>query len=58
LSGLSLDQLRWIKAVYRARGFTFVFQVLRGNWGTLVLRQTRGGRQSVHAVGSGYAENV
>ena len=36
LSGLTLDQMRWIEATYLARGLTFSRRITRGNWATLV----------------------
>jgi ribosomal protein L11 methyltransferase len=37
LSGLSLDQSRWIVAAYRNRGLVPLKRIARGNWATLVL---------------------
>jgi ribosomal protein L11 methyltransferase len=36
LSGLTLDQIRWIEATYRARGLVTAGRIRRGNWATLV----------------------
>jgi ribosomal protein L11 methyltransferase len=49
LSGLTLDQIRWIEATYVSRGLTLAVRIRRGNWATLVFtrRQTKkrpGGR--------------
>ena len=49
LSGLTLDQIRWIEATYVSRGLTLAGRIRRGNWATLVFtkRQTKkrpGGR--------------
>jgi ribosomal protein L11 methyltransferase len=49
LSGLTLDQMRWIEATYRSRGLVLSSRIRRGNWATLVftLAQTKkrpGGR--------------
>lgn len=37
LSGLTLDQCRWILATYRNRGLVPSAKIMRGNWATLVL---------------------
>ncbi len=37
LSGLTLDQCRWITAVYRNHGFVSSSKITRGIWATLVL---------------------
>lgn len=39
LSGLTRDQLRWIKACYVARGLVHVRTIVIGNWIALVLRK-------------------
>jgi ribosomal protein L11 methyltransferase len=49
LSGLTLDQMRWIEATYVSRGLLLAGRIRRGNWATLVFtkRQTKkrpGGR--------------
>ena len=36
LSGLTLDQLRWIEATYVSRGLALCRRIRRGNWATLV----------------------
>jgi ribosomal protein L11 methyltransferase len=36
LSGLTLDQMRWIEATYVSRGLTLAGRIRRGNWATLV----------------------
>ncbi len=36
LSGLTLDQRRWIEATYVNRGLTVSHRIARGNWATLV----------------------
>ena len=36
LSGLMLDQMRWIEATYRSRGLALSARIRRGNWATLV----------------------
>jgi ribosomal protein L11 methyltransferase len=36
LSGLTLEQMRWIEATYRARGLVLAHRVRRGNWASLV----------------------
>ncbi len=38
LSGITKDQVRWIKACYRNRGLVTVSTSLIGNWATLVMR--------------------
>ncbi|HLF21700.1 MAG TPA: 50S ribosomal protein L11 methyltransferase [Aestuariivirga sp.] len=43
LSGLTLDQCRWILAAYRNRGLVPLRRIARGNWAALVL--TRPGKQ-------------
>lgn len=49
LSGLTVDQVRWIEATYESRGMTLAARILRGNWATLVFttpqkRKRPGGR--------------
>ncbi len=41
LSGLTLDQCRWVYAAYRNRGLVLVRAIVRGNWATLVLTRPR-----------------
>jgi ribosomal protein L11 methyltransferase len=41
LSGLTLDQTRWIEATYRSRGLALSARIRRGNWATLVFTQPR-----------------
>ena len=36
LSGLTLDQVRWIEATYRNQGLVRKSRIFRGNWATLV----------------------
>ncbi len=36
LSGLTIDQIRWVSAAYRNRGLTTGQTILLGNWATLV----------------------
>ena len=49
LSGLTLEQMRWIEATYQSRGLSLAGRVTRGNWATLVFtkpqkRKRPGGR--------------
>ena len=49
LSGLTLDQLRWIEATYVSRGLALCRRIRRGNWATLVfvksqIKKRPGGR--------------
>jgi len=46
LSGLTLDQTRWIAATYRNRGLVPVSRITRGNWAALVLTRPRLGQKS------------
>lgn len=39
LSGITLDQIRWITATYRSRGLILDGQIRRGEWGTLIFRK-------------------
>ena len=39
LSGLTRDQLRWIKACYTARGLVHARTIVMGNWVALVMRR-------------------
>lgn len=65
LSGLTVDQMRWISACYRARGLIPVETLIKGNWATLVVSKPlhkkrpnpRGsGRQVTWAHGPGWEE--
>ena len=49
LSGLTLEQMRWIEATYESRGLALAGRITRGNWATLVFsrpkkRKRPGGR--------------
>ena len=49
LSGLTLEQMRWIEATYETRGLALAGRITRGNWATLVFsrpkkRKRPGGR--------------
>ncbi|MCX6848459.1 MAG: 50S ribosomal protein L11 methyltransferase, partial [Verrucomicrobia bacterium] len=49
LSGLTLEQMRWIEATYESRGLALEARICRGNWASLVLtrpkkRKRPGGR--------------
>lgn len=39
LSGITLDQIRWITATYRSRGLILDGEIRRGEWGTLIFRK-------------------
>jgi len=41
LSGLTLDQMRWIEATYRSRGLVLQARVTRGNWASLVFTKVQ-----------------
>ena len=65
LSGLTLDQCRWILAAYRNRGLVPVMKIIRGNWAALMLTRPqrkkrperfRAGRLSTRATGPGWEE--
>ena len=65
LSGLTLDQCRWILAVYRNRGLVPVMKIIRGNWVALMLtrpqrkrrpKRLRAGRLSTGATDPGWEE--
>jgi ribosomal protein L11 methyltransferase len=65
LSGLTLDQCRWVLATYRNRGLVPVENIFRGNWATLVLTKHqmkkrpdrfRAGRLDARAQGPGWEE--
>lgn len=40
LSGVTRDQLRWIKACYRTRGLVHARTIMMGNWVALVMQRT------------------
>ncbi|MFM8746376.1 MAG: 50S ribosomal protein L11 methyltransferase [Aestuariivirga sp.] len=42
LSGLTLDQMRWIAAVYRSRGLILRGRICRGEWATLMFQRAGG----------------
>ena len=49
LSGLTVDQMRWIEATYVSRGLALARRIRRGNWATLVfvkvqMKKRPGGR--------------
>jgi ribosomal protein L11 methyltransferase len=65
LSGLTVDQMRWIGACYRARGLVPVETLIKGNWVSLVLTKPHNkkrpnhsvfGRQVTWALGPGWEE--
>ena len=65
LSGLTLDQCRWILATYRNHGLVPIARIVRGNWAALVLSRPghkkrpvrlRAGRLSAGATGPGWEE--
>ena len=65
LSGLTIDQKRWIGACYRARGLVPVETLIKGNWVTLVFTRPHNkkrpnhigfGRQVTWAHGPGWEE--
>jgi ribosomal protein L11 methyltransferase len=67
LSGLTVDQLRWIKAVYQARGLVTQRVIRNGNWIALVMtkpsrkrkdRDLGGSRSWLPAEGRGYLDLV
>ena len=41
LSGLTLEQMRWIEATYQSRGLTLAGRITRGNWATLVFTRAQ-----------------
>ena len=66
LSGLTLDQCRWILATYRNRGLVPLQRIARGNWATLVLTRPakqrrpdrfRAGRQVAGALSAGWEDS-
>jgi ribosomal protein L11 methyltransferase len=48
LSGITRDQVRWIKACYRNRGLFVESTLLIGNWATLVLQRPHKRRRPDH----------
>jgi ribosomal protein L11 methyltransferase len=50
LSGLTIDQMRWIEATYVSRGLVLAGRIRRGNWATLVFtkRQMKSAREGGH----------
>ena len=63
LSGLTLDQCRWILATYRRHGLVPIARIVRGNWAALVLSRPghkkrpvrlRAGRLLAGATGPGW----
>ena len=59
LSGLTLEQMRWIEATYESRGLALAGRITRGNWATLVFSKAQkkkrpGGRTPgrFHVAGS------
>lgn len=53
LSGLTRDQLRWIKACYLARGLVHARTITMGNWVALVMRKPTTKTKRPEARGSG-----
>ena len=41
LSGLTLEQMRWIEATYESRGLVLAGRITRGNWATLVFTRPK-----------------
>jgi ribosomal protein L11 methyltransferase len=41
LSGLTIDQMRWIEATYESRGLALAGRITRGNWATLVFTRAQ-----------------
>ena len=41
LSGLTLEQMRWIEATYENRGLALAGRITRGNWATLVFSRAQ-----------------
>jgi ribosomal protein L11 methyltransferase len=41
LSGLTLEQMRWIEATYVSRGLALARRITRGNWATLVFTKAQ-----------------
>ena len=65
LSGLTVDQVRWVSAAYSNRGLVLERRILLGNWATLVFSKPsknkrpdcfRAGRQVTKALGPGWEE--
>jgi ribosomal protein L11 methyltransferase len=63
LSGLTLDQVRWVSASYRNRGLVCRQTLILGSWATLTLsskkkrpKHFRAGRLISSAVGTGWEE--
>ena len=65
LSGLTLDQVRWIEATYLNRGLVRMARIARGNWATLVFTKPQKkkhpggrtpGRFSTSTRGAGWEE--
>ncbi|MBC8038349.1 MAG: 50S ribosomal protein L11 methyltransferase [Rhizobiales bacterium] len=50
LSGLTLDQCRWVLATYRNRGLVPITKTARGNWATLILTRPRVRRRPTSAT--------
>jgi ribosomal protein L11 methyltransferase len=42
LSGITLDQMRWIAAIYRSRGLVLKGRIRRGEWATLMFQKPCG----------------
>jgi ribosomal protein L11 methyltransferase len=58
LSGLTLEQMRWIEATYLTRSLALAFRIRRGNWATLVFTKAQnkkrpGGRTPGRFLGAG-----
>jgi ribosomal protein L11 methyltransferase len=58
LSGLTLDQMRWIEATYQSRGLILAGRIRRGNWAALIFTRAKrkrhpGGRTPGHLLVSG-----
>ena len=45
LSGLTLEQMRWIEATYLSRGLSLSGRITRGNWASLVFTRPKNGRR-------------
>jgi ribosomal protein L11 methyltransferase len=41
LSGLTLEQMRWIEATYESRGLSLAGRITRGNWATLAFTRAQ-----------------
>ena len=67
LSGLTIDQVRWIEATYVNRGLACAGRIRRGNWATLILTRPqkikrpggrkRPGRFSTSTRGAGWEDD-